>query len=173
MDLLRINAGKLAIRIEPSLQFVTFKEFLSNALEDGPASLMSLFQRIQELIRNNPSSSKSLLIFDDLSAFSSLGYSSAQTLRCLQKLRKMLPCESLVVFASHNDDFARFTNTFDFCIEISLIGTGLGKGVTGKLEIAQRKLPFESLPLKTVYHYLLGERSVNMFLMGSAQAAFI
>lgn len=74
-----------------------------------------------------------LLILDDLSIFSMLGCCPGKALRSLQKLRKKLSDDSLTLFAFHNRDFTSFTNHFNFTIDVSLIGTGFSKGVTGKV----------------------------------------
>uniref|UniRef100_A0A914Z9C8 KaiC-like domain-containing protein n=1 Tax=Panagrolaimus superbus TaxID=310955 RepID=A0A914Z9C8_9BILA len=167
-EMLRTVCGKLAIRLDQNLfHFIPWKLVLSG----GPSSSMNTFDWLEELILSkiNPSM-KSLIIFDNAMAFSSLSHDPTEAVQFSQRIRQTLQPGSITLLASGNQSyFMGFEDIASAYFRLKLVNRGSGKNVTGVLELEHHPTLFDATTQQHIYHYLVGERSLKLFMPGATQ----
>jgi hypothetical protein len=78
-----------------------------------------------------------LLIFDDLFFLSLAGFTPSKILQFLQRIRQELPTNSLLlVSGALSDKLPPYVDSiFNLRIQLSPIGNGFGKNITGKVRV--------------------------------------
>lgn len=119
---------------------------------------------------NSNSSVKTLVIFDNALAFASLASDPTEAVQFAQRLRQTLPSGSIILLASGNKShFIGFEDIASAYFKLKLVNRGSGKNVTGVLELEHHPTPFDATTQLHIYHYLVGERSIKLFLPGATQ----
>ncbi|PIO60346.1 hypothetical protein TELCIR_18160 [Teladorsagia circumcincta] len=110
----------------------------------------------------------SLLIFDDVSVLERLNVQAFAVVRLLYKLYSRLEADGLLLalFSLKTKAFSMMTSKADFVIEITPVGSGFGKDVSGRMVINVRG----STPTPAISEllYVTGERSIKCFYPGGS-----
>jgi KaiC/GvpD/RAD55 family RecA-like ATPase len=165
-EMIRTVCGKLAIRLDQNLfHFIPWKQVLMSV-----PSTSNAFDKLEELILskvNSNSSRKTLICLDNALAFSSLYEDPTEAVQFSQRIRQSLQSGSVILLASGNQShFIGFEDISSAYFKIKLINRGSGKNVTGVLELEHHPTPFDASKQQHIYHYLIGERSLKLFMPG-------
>lgn len=128
-----------------------------------------LLQLILSTISSN-TQSKTLIVFDNAISFMSLSSDLTEAVQFSQRIRQSLEPGSTVVLASGNPShFIGFEDIASAYFRLKLVNRGSGKNVTGVLELEHHPTPFDASTQQHIYHYLVGERSLKVFMPGATQ----
>uniref|UniRef100_A0AC35F835 KaiC-like domain-containing protein n=1 Tax=Panagrolaimus sp. PS1159 TaxID=55785 RepID=A0AC35F835_9BILA len=166
-EMLRTVCGKLAIRLDQNLfHFIPWKQILV-----GDSSTSDKFDRLEELILSKVNqSTKTLIIFDNAIAFSSLSRDPTEAIQFSQRIRQSLETGSIILLAAGNQShFIGFEDIASAYFRLKLVNRGTGKNVTGVLEVVHHPTSFDATTQQHIYHYLVGERSLKLFMPGATQ----
>ncbi|KAL3077908.1 hypothetical protein niasHS_013437 [Heterodera schachtii] len=169
LGLLRMVMGKMAQRLNlDAFHFVSVSDFLGDSLLFDCDRLFSWIT--EEVLRSVLPDRPQLVVLDDL-FLSHPSIRPAKLLQFLLALFVRLPDRSFFIMATANATplSAYISNFFNFHIRLTPIGDGLGKSITGKMEIFRRDLQRNSLPFRTLFHYHCGQRSAKTFSPGAKQ----
>uniref|UniRef100_A0AC34GRX7 Uncharacterized protein n=1 Tax=Panagrolaimus sp. ES5 TaxID=591445 RepID=A0AC34GRX7_9BILA len=121
------------------------------------------------LSKINPST-KTLIVFDNAMAFFSLSPDPTEAVQFSQRIRQTLPPGSITLLASGNHShFIGFEDIASAYFRLKLVNRGSGKNVSGVLELEHHPTPFDASTQQHIYHYLVGERSLKLFMPGATQ----
>ncbi|RCN33544.1 hypothetical protein ANCCAN_20622 [Ancylostoma caninum] len=165
----RLIFGKLAVRWDPSL--ISVVELGSLLGNDFKINGDNVVKELNELIDGE--SPPSLLILEDVGVLERLGIKPSSIVCLLHRLySRLVPCVNSV-FGLSDEILANFVKTktynmminkADFTIDVTPVGLGFGKDVTGKMEISVRRAA--PMPTTSQLLYLTGDRSIKCFYPG-------
>ncbi|KAL6731794.1 hypothetical protein Aduo_002623 [Ancylostoma duodenale] len=158
----RLIFGKLAVRWDPSLiSVVELDSLLGNDFKINSDSVM---KELNELIDGE--SSPSLLILEDVGVLERLGIKPSSIVCLIHRLYSRLGPDGLLLasFSMKSKTYNMMINKADFTIDITPVGLGFGKDVTGKMEISVRRAA--PIPTTSQLLYLTGDRSIKCFYPG-------
>jgi KaiC/GvpD/RAD55 family RecA-like ATPase len=166
-EMLRTVCGKLAIRLDQNrFHFIPWKQILIS----GPSS-SNVYDKLEEYILSKINAdAKTLIVFDNAIAFSSLSSDPTDAVQFSQRIRQTLQPGSIIVLASGDKSyFSGFEDIASAYFKIKLVNRGSGKNVTGVFELEHHPSKFDASTQQHIYHYLVGERSLKLFMPGSTQ----
>ncbi|EPB76850.1 hypothetical protein ANCCEY_04062 [Ancylostoma ceylanicum] len=158
----RLIFGKLAMRWDPSLiSVVELDSLLGNDFKiDGDRVVKELTEVF------SGESTPSLLILEDVGVLERLGIEPSAIVCLLHRLYSRLGPDGLLLasFSIKTKTYNMMVNKADFTIDITPVGLGFGKDVTGKMEISVRRAA--PMPTTAQLLYLTGDRSIKCFYPG-------
>uniref|UniRef100_A0A7E4VVL9 ATPase domain-containing protein n=1 Tax=Panagrellus redivivus TaxID=6233 RepID=A0A7E4VVL9_PANRE len=162
-EMVRTACGKLAIRLDANnFRYVQIRDFLTR-----PDGLKALEDTVLSLATPD---TRTLVIIDSALIFAPLTSNPVAPVQFCQRLRRSLIPSSLILLASADaSTFIGFEDIATATFRPKLVNRGAGKNVTGVLEVSHHTTPFDATPQTHTYHYLLGERSLKLFLPGVSQ----
>uniref|UniRef100_W6NQB7 Nuclear cap-binding protein subunit 1 n=1 Tax=Haemonchus contortus TaxID=6289 RepID=W6NQB7_HAECO len=153
----RVIFSKLAIRWDPSLiSFLDLDNLLGNQLHiEEEGTVIKLIEALDSC--NQPD----LIVFDDVSALERLNMQASAVVCLLYELYNRLEPSGLLLalFGMKTKAFSMMVSKADFVIELTPVGSGFGKDVTGQMMVNVRGAT--STPDNFELLYFTGERSIK------------